>query len=101
MEEYGGKQANIWMCSTSMVPVMIWKWGRMEWVDGVVYGSGTMKWKYQDDLCGCGQVETEEHALFEGNRYGEERERWRGTIEILKDDMCEYEVIQGHHVYSD
>ena len=25
-------------------------------------GSETMKWKYQDDLCGCGQVETDEHV---------------------------------------
>ena len=33
-----------------------------------VRGSETMK--YQDDLCGCGQEETEEHVLFECNRYG-------------------------------
>ena len=60
-----------------------------------------MKWKYQDDLCGCGQVEAEEHVLFECNRYGQERERWRGTLEILEDDMCEYEVIKGYHVDND
>ena len=24
------------------------------------------------------------------NRYGQEREWWRGTIERLEDDMCEY-----------
>ena len=66
-----------------------------------VRGSETMKWKYQDDLCGCGQVETEEHVLFECNQYGQERERWRGTIERLEDDMCQYEVIKGYHVDND
>ena len=37
-----------------------------------VRGSETMKWKYQDDLCGCGQAETGEHVLFEYNQYGQE-----------------------------
>ena len=27
--------------------------------------SGRMAWKYDDDCCGCGKVEKEEHALFE------------------------------------
>ena len=36
-----------------------------------VRGSDTINWKYQDALCGCGQVETEEHVLFECNRYGQ------------------------------
>ena len=66
-----------------------------------VRGSKTMKWKYQDDLCGCGQVETEEHVLFECNRYRQERERWRGTTERLEDDMCEDEVIKRYHVAND
>ena len=34
-------------------------------------------------------MEIEEHVLFECNRYGQERERWRGTVERLKVDMCE------------
>ena len=67
----------------------------------LVRGSGTMKWKYQDDLRGCGHVETEKHVLFECNRYGQERERWRGTRERLKYGICEYEVIKGYHVESD
>ena len=46
-------------------------------------------------------METEEHVLFECNRYGQERERWRVTIERLKDGMCQYEVIKGYHVDSD
>ena len=50
----------------------------------MVRGSETMKWKYQDDLCGCGQVETEEHVLFKCSRYGQERERWRGAIERVE-----------------
>ena len=60
-----------------------------------------MKWKYQDDLCGCGQVETEEHVLFACNRYGQERKQLRGTIERLEDDVYEYEVIKGYHVDND
>ena len=60
-----------------------------------------MKLKYQDDLCGCGQEETEERGLFECNRYGQKRERWSGTIKRLNDGMCEYEVMKGYHVESD
>ena len=46
--------------------------------------------------------ETEEHVLFECNRYGQERERWRRTIEILEDGMCEYQVIiKGYHEDND
>ena len=37
-----------------------------------VRGSERMAWKYDDDCYGCGQVKTEEHVLFECNRYGEE-----------------------------
>ena len=29
--------------------------------------SERMAWKYDDDCCGCGQVKTEEHVLFECN----------------------------------
>ena len=32
---------------------------------------------------------------------GQERERWRGTMEKLEDDMSEYEVIKGNHVDND
>ena len=38
-----------------------------------VRGNERMAWKYDDDCCGCGEVETEEHVLFECNRYGVER----------------------------
>ena len=54
-----------------------------------------MAWKYDDDSCGCGQVETEEHVLFECNRYGEVRVRCRGVIK-WKDGMHEYDVIKGY-----
>ena len=39
-----------------------------------------MTWKYDDDKCRCGLVETEKHVLFECTLYGEERERWRGAV---------------------
>ena len=52
----------------------------------LVRESEIMAWKYNDDCCGCGQVETEEHVLFESNRYGEERVGWRGVIQ-MKDGM--------------
>ena len=58
-----------------------------------------MTWKYNDDCCGCGQVETEEHVLFECNRYREERGRCRGVIK-MKDGMHEYEVIKGYQLES-
>ena len=29
-----------------------------------VRGYGIMTWKYQDNLCGCGQVETEEQCII-------------------------------------
>ena len=49
----------------------------------------------------CGQLETKEHVLFECNRYGQERERWRGTIKGQNAGMCEYEVIQGYQAESE
>ena len=58
-----------------------------------------MAWTYDDDCCGCGQVETEEHLLFECNRYGEERVRWTGVIQ-MKDGMHGYDVIKGYNLES-
>ena len=43
-----------------------------------VRGSDRMTWKYDDDKCRCGLVETEKHVLLECTLYGEERGRWRG-----------------------
>ena len=54
-----------------------------------------MTWKYDDDKCRCGLVETEKHKLFECTLYGEERGRWRGVVEDLKDGMEESELIKG------
>ena len=42
-----------------------------------------------DDCCGYGQVETEEHVIFECNRYGEERVRWRGASKMERSDTNE------------
>ena len=59
-----------------------------------------MTWKYDDDKCRCGLVETEKHVLFECLLY-EERGRWRGTVRDLKDTMDEYETIKGYCVRSE
>ena len=58
-----------------------------------------MAWKYDDDCCGCGQVETEENVLFKCNRYREERVRWRRVMK-MKDGKHEYDVIKRYHLES-
>ena len=35
-----------------------------------------------DDCCGCGDVETEEHVVLKYKRCGEERGTWRGVIKL-------------------
>ena len=42
-----------------------------------VRGSDRMTWKYDDDKCRCGLVETEKHVLFECTLYG------TGTIRLI------------------
>ena len=49
--------------------------------------SERMTWKYVDCRCGCGLVETNMHELFECTLYEKERERWRGAVGYLKDDI--------------
>ena len=58
-------------------------------------------WKYDDDKCQCGLVETEKHVLFECTLYGEERGIWRGAVRDLNDGMEEYEIIKGYRVRSE
>ena len=60
-------------------------------------GATPMTWKYDDDKCRCGLVETEKHVLFECTLYGEER----GAVRDLKDGRLEYEMIKGYHVRSE
>ena len=63
--------------------------------------SERMTWKYEDDKCWYGLVETEKHVLFQCTLYGEERGRWRGAVRDFKDAMEEYEMIIGYHVRSE
>ena len=65
----------------------------------MVRRSDRMTWKYDDDKCRCGLVETERHALFECTLYGEERGRWRGVVRNLKDGMEEY-CAHLHHTLA-
>ena len=58
-----------------------------------VRGSGTIKWKYQDYICGCGPVETDcMQSIWTRAR----------TMDMnnkkIEDGMCEYEVIKEYHV---
>ena len=64
-----------------------------------VRGSERMTWKYDNDKCKCGLVDTEKHVLFECTLYGEER--GRGAVRDLKDGMEEYEIIKGYRVRSE
>ena len=64
-------------------------------------GSEWMQWKYDDDKCKCGLVETEKHVLFECTLYGEERGRWRGAVRELTDGMEDYEIIKDYCVRSE
>ena len=41
-----------------------------------VRGITNMAWKYEDTRCVCGDVESEEHVLFEFNLYMDLRRRW-------------------------
>ena len=66
-----------------------------------VRGSERMTWKYDDDKCRCGLVETGKHVLFECTLYGEERGRLRGAVRDLKDRKEEYKIIKGCHMRSE
>ena len=57
-----------------------------------MFASERMTWKYEDDKCLCGLVETEKHVLFECTLWRRKRkmesgckglERWNGGMEII------------------
>ena len=66
-----------------------------------VRGIRGMTWKYDDYKCRRGPVETDKHVLFECTLYGEERRRWRGSVQDLEHGMDDYEIIKGYRVRSE
>ena len=52
-----------------------------------VRGSDRMTWKYDDDKCRCGLVETEKHALFNVLYMDKKEEDERGAVRDLKDGI--------------
>ena len=61
-----------------------------------VRGSERMTWKYDDDKCRCGLVETERHVFYECTLYGEERERWRGAVRDCRKIVWRNMKIKGY-----
>ena len=41
-----------------------------------VMGNTRMSWKYNDEHCVCGEVDSEEHLLLDCNLYMDVRRKW-------------------------
>ena len=59
-----------------------------------VRGSKGMEWKYDDDLCVCGEKETEIHVLLECKCYDMVRRRWLRTCDVLEEKERIMDVIK-------
>ena len=52
-------------------------------------------WKYDDEYCVCGEVESEEHVLFDCNLYMDMRKRgWKEKFASVNVDV--YNAIKGY-----
>ena len=48
-----------------------------------------MAWKHADEHCVCGRVESEEHVLFDCNRYIDMGRGWKGNRVSVNVDVYE------------
>ena len=52
-----------------------------------VRGNTRMPWKYDDEHCVCGEVESEEQMLLDCNLYMDERKRWKEKMASVTVDL--------------
>ena len=58
-----------------------------------------MAWKYDEDWCVCGDVESQKHVLFYCNFYVDVRRRWKEKMDTEHFDV--YEAIKGYEVNNE